>query len=272
MPKQHPLDRRGTFYSESVECLKSLQALEWEWFEDPEQYPFLRLIKGKGDKRSVSARSLNRTKRDQIVVGVGRQDGLSLVLAYRKPNDFTCNAYRDFPADPTAKPVEAVDTRILTGDITPEESLEAIVEAVNTSFNSSPARQEVQEIIQGLAGVEIQQTETYLEGKGNLWSLKCDLYPEPIIGKTDIECLHFLFSRMQGEIHRLRFDLAKRTPKFKVGQRVRTLKDIDFLKFNGLIKDIGFNEKDNSIQYKLFTENDILDHWLREDFLELVEE
>jgi hypothetical protein len=127
MFKQHPLDNSGMYLAENLELLQTLQSLDWEWLENPEPYPFLRLTKGKGTRRSVSAGALDETKKSKIVVGVGRQDGQSLVLAYRKPADFTCDAYRKFPKDPTSKPIEAVDTRVLTGAITPEVSWNAIM-------------------------------------------------------------------------------------------------------------------------------------------------
>ncbi|MBD1864294.1 MULTISPECIES: hypothetical protein [Trichocoleus] len=130
MSKQHPLDNSGTYYAENLELLHVLQSLDWEWLEDPHQYPFLRLIKGKGNKKSVSAGALDKTKQSQIVVGVGRRDGQSLVLAYRKLTDFTCDAYRKFPQDPIGKPIEAVDTRVLTGVITPEVSWNAIMSSL----------------------------------------------------------------------------------------------------------------------------------------------
>jgi hypothetical protein len=126
MVKQHLLDNRGIYYSQDLDLLQALRSLNWEWLEDPQPYPFLRLTKGKGTRRSVSAGALDKTKQSRIVVGVGRQDGQSLVLAYRKSNDFTCDGYRNFPIDPTNKPIEAVDTRVLTGAITPEESLMSI--------------------------------------------------------------------------------------------------------------------------------------------------
>lgn len=130
MFKKHPLDNSGIYYAENLELLQELQSLDWQWLEDPSQYPFLRLAKGKGNRRSVSAGALDETKQSKIVVGVGRRDGQSLVLAYRKLTDFTCDAYRKFPQDPIGKPSEAVDTRVLTGVIAPEVSWNAIMSSL----------------------------------------------------------------------------------------------------------------------------------------------
>lgn len=117
----------STPFSETLAVLQALQGLDWEWHDEPTQYPFLRLIKGNGERRVVSAGYLDKKKVHKIVVGVGRRDGKALVIAYRKFDDFSCDAYKVFSDQhPLAKPMEGVDTRVLVGLLKPEASLESI--------------------------------------------------------------------------------------------------------------------------------------------------
>lgn len=110
--QKHPLDT-SRIYAEDPDLLRRLQLLDWQWFEDPKQFPFLRIIKHTPNGSIVSAGFLDQSKQVKVVVGAGWQSGQVLVLAYRKSFDFTCEAYRNFPKDPTAKPIEAINTRIL---------------------------------------------------------------------------------------------------------------------------------------------------------------
>lgn len=158
---QHPLAATASHYSEDLKVLQSLQALEWEWFEDPSQYPFLRLIKGSGNRKKITAGYLDSKKTHKIIVGVGRQDGQSLVLAYRKPNDFSCDAYKVFSdQNPFAKPMEAVDTRVLAKLITPEASLEISANYRATTEKTMP-KQTPQQVAEQTRRVAVKSVDAF---------------------------------------------------------------------------------------------------------------
>jgi hypothetical protein len=124
--EKHLLEMGEMRRSEHLEALQALQGLDWEWLDEPTQYPFLRLMKGNNHRRRISEGYLDKKKDHRIVVGVGRRDGKALVIAYQKPQD-SSDAYKVFSDQyPLAKPIESVDTRILTGSLKPEASLESV--------------------------------------------------------------------------------------------------------------------------------------------------
>ncbi len=204
--EKHPLEMGAMRRSENLEVLQALQGLDWEWLDEPTQYPFLRLMKGKGERRSVSAGYLDIKKTNRIVVGVGRRDGKALVIAYRKPQDFL-DAYKVFSDQyPLAKPIEAVDTRILTGSLKPEASLESIaayLKQPNVKENSSKKKN-----IEGLAEFDPENPNSFwkgifqfTEGKGVQNVNSKSYVPNSIV-------LHFTRSQALKIIHQLSSQLV----------------------------------------------------------------
>lgn len=88
--------------------LVKIASLEWKGIFYP-HYPFARLTK----------HSVEKNNRRMLRIGRGYYQGLKRAVAYAYVMNRDIEAY-DYLSSPINKPMEAVDTRILTGDLDPE--------------------------------------------------------------------------------------------------------------------------------------------------------
>ncbi len=101
-------------FAESESALTALGALDWRWTQDPGEFHFVRIKVG----------NVTGYYKPEEIVAKGYHGRIVMACAVvrGKDKEMGWESYHPVTA-PTNKPCEAIDTRVLTGEITPAESV-----------------------------------------------------------------------------------------------------------------------------------------------------